>query len=90
VSHKRKRYTSDLNDAQWERVCALLPLDRVGPGRPIEIDMREAVNAMLYVAKTGCQWENLYCGWIPGQIYAFNKGDSALAISAVSNSAGVT
>jgi hypothetical protein len=32
----------------------------------------------------------LYCGWIPGQIYAFNKGDSALAISAVSNSAGVT
>ena len=59
MSHKRRRYTSDLNDAQWERGYALLPLDRVGPGRPIEIDMREAVNAMLYVAKTGCQWENL-------------------------------
>jgi hypothetical protein len=26
-----------------------------GPGRPIEIDLREAVNAMLYVNKTGCQ-----------------------------------
>lgn len=59
MCHKRKRYTSDLSDAQWEKVRVLLPLDRVGPGRPIEIDMREAVNGMLYVAKTGCQWENL-------------------------------
>lgn len=59
MSYKRKRYTSDLSDSQWEKVRELLPLDRTGPGRPIEIDMREAVNAMLYVAKTGCQWENL-------------------------------
>jgi putative transposase len=59
VCHKRKRYTSDLSDAQWKKVSPLLPLENRGPGRPIEIDMREAVNAMLYVAKTGCQWENL-------------------------------
>jgi transposase len=25
--------------------------------RPIEIDMREAVNAMFCVLRTGCQWE---------------------------------
>jgi putative transposase len=59
VCHKRKRYTSDLSDGQWEKVRPLLPIENSGPGRPIEIDMREAVNAMLYVAKTGCQWENL-------------------------------
>lgn len=59
MCHKRRRYTSDLSDAQWERVRPLLPIENSGPGRPIEIDMREAVNAMLYVAKTGCQWENL-------------------------------
>ena len=38
---------------------SLLPLKQAGRGRPIEIDMREAINAMLYVARTGCQWSNL-------------------------------
>jgi putative transposase len=59
VSHKKKRYTSDLSDTQWEKIRPLLPIGKTGPGRPIEIDMRQAVNAMLYVCKTGCQWENL-------------------------------
>lgn len=59
MCHKRKRYTSELSDGQWENVRPLLAIKNSGPGRPIEIDMREAVNAMLYVAKTGCQWANL-------------------------------
>lgn len=59
MCHKRKQYTSDLTDKQWEKIRPLLPIETGGPGRPIEIDMREAMNAMLYVAKTGCQWENL-------------------------------
>jgi putative transposase len=59
VCHKRKRYTSDLTEKQWLRIQELLPLKHLGPGRPIEINMREAVNVMFYVAKTGCQWENL-------------------------------
>ena len=59
MSHKRASYTSDLSDAQWEIIETLLPLPQEGRGRPIELDMREAINAMLYVARTGCQWENL-------------------------------
>jgi putative transposase len=59
VCHRIKRYTSDLSDEQWEKIRVLLPLERHGPGRPIEIDMGQAVNGMLYVNKTGCQWENL-------------------------------
>lgn len=59
MCHKKRRYTSDLNDAEWEKISALLPINDSRRGRPIEIDMREALNAMLYVAKTGCQWENL-------------------------------
>ena len=59
MCHKQKSYTSDLTDQQWKKAQPLLPIETRGPGRPIEIDMREAVNAMLYVAKTGCQWENL-------------------------------
>lgn len=37
----------------------LLLLERQGRGRPIEIDMREVVNVMFYVVKTGCQWQSL-------------------------------
>ena len=59
MCHRVKRYTSDLNDQAWENIRILLPIEQTGAGRPIEIDMREAVNAMVYIAKTGCQWENL-------------------------------
>lgn len=55
----RTAYDSDLTDEQWEQIKPLLPLERTGPGRPLELDMREAVNAMLYIARTGCQWDNL-------------------------------
>jgi len=54
-----KRYTSDVTDEQWEAIRVFLPIERRGPGRPIELDMREVLNAMLYVNKTGCQWENM-------------------------------
>ncbi len=59
MCHRTKRYTSDLSDEQWDKMRNLLPIERRGPGRPIAIDMREAVNAMVYISKTGCQWENL-------------------------------
>jgi putative transposase len=59
VCHKTRSYTSDLTDKQWQTIESFLPLEHVGAGRPIEINMRQAVNGMLYVLKTGCQWENL-------------------------------
>jgi putative transposase len=68
VSHRIKRYTSDLSDQAWAIIQALLPLSHSGAGRPIEIDMRQAVNAMLYLLKTGCQWANL-----PGEFPAYQS-----------------
>ncbi len=59
VSHKRTSYASDLSDKQWEIIEPLLPQKTERRGRPIELNMREAVNAMLYIVRTGCQWENL-------------------------------
>lgn len=56
--HKKQRYTSDLSEGQWKRVAWMLP-KRAGAGRPMKLDMREVVNAMLYVLVTGCQWRNL-------------------------------
>ena len=53
----RKSYPSDLTDAQWEIVRPLIPAYTVG--RPREVDMREVVNAICYVNRSGCQWDML-------------------------------
>jgi transposase len=48
-----------MTDSEWKIIKPLLPLVHKGPGRPLEIDMREALNAMFYINRTGCQWKNL-------------------------------
>ena len=57
----RKSYPSDLTDEQWELVEQLIPAARCGRrgGRPREVDMREVLNAMLYITRAGCQWDML-------------------------------
>jgi len=59
LSHSEPIYTSDLTDIQWERLQPLLGLARTGPGRPIELDMRQVMNAIFYVLRTGCQWDEM-------------------------------
>ena len=54
----RKAYPSDLTDAQWESPEIVIPLAKPG-GRPRAVDMREVLNAMLYLNRTGCQWDVL-------------------------------
>ena len=59
MSHKERLYTSDMSDKQWEIIKPLLSLKRKGPGRPLELDLRQVVNAIYYVVRTGCQWANM-------------------------------
>jgi putative transposase len=59
LSQKTRRYTSEMTEKQWKIIKPLLPLYQKGRGRPIELDMRQVVNAIFCVARTGCQWENL-------------------------------
>lgn len=54
----RKLYPSDLTDEQWELIELLIPQQRKG-GRPRAVEMREVVNAMLYLSRSGCQWDML-------------------------------
>jgi putative transposase len=54
----RKRYPSDLTDAQWEVLALLIPPAKPG-GRPRTVDMREVLNTLFYKARTGCQWDYL-------------------------------
>jgi putative transposase len=53
----RKPYPSDLTDDQWELIRPLIPVFKVG--RPREVDMREVINAILYLNRSGCQWDML-------------------------------
>ena len=54
----RKAYPSDLTDAQWEWIAIALPEAKPG-GRPRGVDLREVVNALLYLNRSGCQWDML-------------------------------
>src|SRR5271165_5305632 len=51
-------YASDLTDAEWALVEPLMPAPS-SVGRPRETDLRAVVNAILYMASTGCQWRQL-------------------------------
>jgi putative transposase len=53
----RKAYPSDLTDAQWAIVEPLIPVNTAG--RPRTVDMREVVNTIFYLIRSGCQWDML-------------------------------
>jgi putative transposase len=53
----RKPYPSDLTDAQWDIIKPLIPSSKVG--RPRVHDMREVLNAIFYLTRSGCQWDML-------------------------------
>jgi transposase len=52
------RYASDLTDAEWALLEPLLP-PRCDQGRPRSWPMREIVNAISYVLRSGCPWRLL-------------------------------
>jgi putative transposase len=56
----RKPYPTDLTDSQWEIVEPLIPPAKTDRGgRPREVCMREVVNTILYLNRSGCQWDML-------------------------------
>jgi putative transposase len=52
------RYPTDMNDGQWT-VIAPIVAQPPGRGRKRTVNIREVVNAIFYLNKTGCQWEML-------------------------------
>lgn len=56
----RKAYPTDLSDEQWAMVEPLIPDPKTDHGgRPRTVPMREVVNTILYLNRTGCQWDML-------------------------------
>ena len=53
----RRPYPSDLSDDQWAIIEPLIPVNSLG--RPLETEMREVLDAIFYVNRSGCQWDML-------------------------------
>ena len=52
------RYASGLTDGEWEPIVPHLPAGK-RQGRPRTTDLREVLNGILSMARTGCQWRML-------------------------------
>jgi putative transposase len=59
--HQRKKYPSDLTDEQWAILGPMIPpaKQHTQGGRPRKVDMREVLNTLLYLNRSGCQWDML-------------------------------
>ena len=55
---KRAPYPSDLTNRQWQLIEPLLPPPKPG-GRAREVDLREVVNGICYMSRSGCAWRML-------------------------------
>src|SRR6185369_9353174 len=52
------RYSSDMTDREWALAAPFIPPAKTG-GRRRTMDMREVLNALLYLASAGCPWRLL-------------------------------
>ena len=64
-------FPSNLTDAEWRRLEPLIPPATPG-GRPRKTDMRAAMNAILYLLRTGCPWRYLPKDGFPPRSTVYN------------------
>lgn len=73
---------SDTTEAEWAVIAPLLPAPHVGRGRRRTTDLRAVVNAIFYIAQSGCQWrmrpkdfppfttvQHYFCPWRDGGLW---------------------
>lgn len=60
VAERKERQGSptDISDKEWKLVEPLLP-GKARTGRPRKVDLREALNALRYLVRSGCEWRML-------------------------------
>ncbi len=66
IEKKTKRYPTDLTDEEWSKVEPFLPKS-AGTGRRRAVDLREILNAIRYMARTGGGWRMLPVHFPPWQ-----------------------
>jgi len=58
MATSRQVYPTDLNDTEWSTIAPLLPPPAT-TGRPREHALREILNAIFYIVRSGCAWRLL-------------------------------
>jgi transposase len=66
IARKTKRYPTDLTDEEWARIQPLLPKPPKR-GRKVSVDLREMLNAIRYMARSGGGWRMLPTNFGPWQ-----------------------
>ena len=66
IERKTKRYPTDLTDEEWGTIEPFLP-PPARTGRQREVALREVLNAIRYLARTGCGWRMLPKDFPPWQ-----------------------
>jgi transposase len=76
----RKHYPSDLTDDEWSNIKIMIPPDRPG-GRPRKWDMRDVVDGIFYIVRSGCAWRMLPGDFPPWQtVYHYFRAWRDMAI----------
>jgi putative transposase len=71
TTQERRTYDTDLTDAQWALLESLLP-PAPGGGRPRTTNLREVLNAILYLLRNGGAWRHLPHDFPPaGTVYDY-------------------
>ena len=76
---RTNKYPSDMTEEQWDLIRPMLPKRRKNKaGRPVEVSRRDLIDAILYLARTGCQWRMLPkdfppWGTVSSQFYRWRK-----------------
>ena len=66
-----ERYPSNLTDREWEYLKPGIPPAKRG-GRERQTCLRQTLNAIFYIARTGCQWRYLPADFPPWQtVYGY-------------------
>jgi putative transposase len=69
-----ERYPSDLSDDECSVIAPLMP-SASRTGRPRGVDLREVINAIRYLVRSGCEWRMLPRDFPPWQtVYWWFRG----------------
>ena len=73
IERKTKRYPTDLTDEESSKIEPFLP-GMARTGRRRQVDLREVLNAILFLARTGCGWRMLPKDFPPWQTSTGGSG----------------
>ena len=66
---ERANYSTDLTDKQWEIIKPLLSLPSSRAGRPAEYNLREIINAILYLGIQVVNGESYHMIFLNGRVF---------------------